>query len=122
MRDSTGMRRIYASYARIGKHFCVSRENPLFLQYRMKLRIIVDPDLCIGAASCVTIAPETFVLNVENKAEVIDHGIVPDTPTYERWVEVNDEEKANIILGAQSCPTLAIRILDEQGVQLYPSL
>lgn len=88
----------------------------------MKVRIIVDPDLCIGAASCVTIAPETFQLNVENKAEVLDHGQAPDGPTYERTMEVTEEELQNIILGAQSCPTLAITVLDEAGTQLYPSL
>jgi ferredoxin len=86
----------------------------------MKLRIVVDPDLCIGAASCVTIAPDTFVMNTENKAEVLDHGVL-DAPTYERVVEVTEEEKENIILGAQSCPTLAITIFDESGTQIYPA-
>lgn len=88
----------------------------------MKLRIVVDPDLCIGAASCVTIAPETFQLNVENKAEVLDHGQEQGGPSYERIVDVTEAEKETIILGAQSCPTLAITIFDEQGVQLYPSV
>jgi len=89
----------------------------------MKLRIVVDPDLCIGAASCVTIAPDTFVMNTENKAEVIDHGEAPDAPTYERVVEATDDEVQNIILGAQSCPTLAITVIDlDSDTQLYPSL
>lgn len=88
----------------------------------MKLRIVVDPDLCIGAASCVTIDPETFVLNVENKAEVLDHGQAPDGPSYERTIEATEEEKNNIIAAAQSCPTLAITIFDDQGRQLYPSV
>ena len=88
----------------------------------MKLRIVVDPDLCIGAASCVTIDPETFVLNVENKAEVLDHGQAPDGPSYERTIEATEEEKNNIIAAAQSCPTLAITIFDDQGQQLYPSV
>ncbi len=88
----------------------------------MKLRIVVDPDLCIGAASCVTIAPETFQMNMENKAEVIDHGIADGGPSYERVLEVSEEEKDTIILGAQSCPTLAITIFDESGAQLYPAI
>lgn len=87
-----------------------------------KIRVVVDPDLCIGAASCVTIAPETFQLNEENKAWVLDHGNEPDGHTYERWLEVTEEEKENIILGAQSCPTLAIFIFDEAGIQLFPEL
>ena len=88
----------------------------------MKLRIVVDPDLCIGAASCVTIAPETFQLNDENKAEVLDHGIAPDAPTYERTIEISENEKENIILAAQSCPTLAIFIFDDENNQLYPEM
>lgn len=88
----------------------------------MKLTIKVDPDLCIGAASCVTIAPETFQLNDENKAYVLDHGTEPTARTYERVVEVTDEEKDNLIMAAQSCPTLAIFIYDEDGVQLFPDV
>ncbi len=90
------------------------------LNFPMKLRIVVDPDLCIGAASCVTIDPETFVMNTENKAEVLDHGKT-DTPVYERVVEVTEAEKENIILAAQSCPTLAISLFDEDGSQIYPA-
>lgn len=87
----------------------------------MKLRIVVDPDLCIGAASCVTVAPESFVLNVENKAEVLDRGQAPEGPSYERTVEVTEDEKQNIIVAAQSCPTLAIAIFEEDGTQIYPT-
>lgn len=88
----------------------------------MKLTIKVDPDLCIGAASCVTIAPETFQLNDENKAYVLDHGTEPTARTYERVVEVTEEEKDNIVMAAQSCPTLAIFIYDEAGTQLFPDV
>lgn len=88
----------------------------------MKLTIKVDPDLCIGAASCVTIAPETFQLNDENKAYVLDHGTEPTARTYERVVEVTEEEKDNIIMAAQSCPTLAIFIYNEAGTQLFPDV
>ncbi len=88
----------------------------------MKIKVVVDPDLCIGAASCVTIAPNTFVLNEENKAYVLDHGEAPNGPTYEREMEVTEEEKEEIILAAQSCPTLAVFIFDEEGTQLYPDM
>ena len=87
-----------------------------------KLKIKVDPDLCIGAASCVTISPETFQLNDENKAVVFDHGQEPSERTYEREIEVTEAEKENIILAAQSCPTLAIFIYDESGTQLFPEV
>lgn len=89
----------------------------------MKLRIVVDPDLCIGAASCVTIAPDTFVMNTENKAEVLDHGVAEGAPAYERITEATEDEMQNIILGAQSCPTLAITVFNvDTGEQLYPTL
>lgn len=85
-----------------------------------KIRVLVDEDLCIGAASCVTIAPETFQLNEENKAWVLDHGQEPEGHTYERWMDVTDNELETILLGAQSCPTLAIFLFDEEGKQLFP--
>lgn len=88
----------------------------------MKLKITVDPDLCIGAASCVTIDPSTFVMNDENKAEVLDHGQDHGAPSYEREIEVTEDEKETIILAAQSCPTLAIFVHDEAGTQLYPDM
>lgn len=85
------------------------------------LTIKVDPDLCIGAASCVTVAPETFQLNAENKADVLDHSQAPGGPSYERVIEVTEDEKENLILAAQSCPTLAIFVF-ENGEQIYPKL
>lgn len=85
----------------------------------MKLTIKVDPDLCIGAASCVTVAGDTFKLNEENKAVVLDHGD-EEGAGYERTIEVTDEEKDKIVLAAQSCPTLAVFVTDEAGTQLYP--
>lgn len=87
---------------------------------RMKFRIIVDPDLCIGAASCVTIDPNTFVMNEENKAEVLDHGVADGGPSYERTIEMTDDEKETLIMAAESCPTKAITVIDENGTQLYP--
>jgi len=87
-----------------------------------RIRVQVDPDLCIGAASCVTIAPETFQMNEENKAWVLDHGTEPGGSTYERWLEVTQDEMDNILLGAQSCPTLAISIFNEGGDQLFPDM
>jgi ferredoxin len=88
----------------------------------MKIKVVVDPDLCIGAASCVTISPATFRMNDENKAYVLDHGEEPNGPTYERELEVTQDELDEIILAAQSCPTLAVFVFNEEGVQLYPEL
>lgn len=88
----------------------------------MKIVVKVDPDLCIGAASCVTVSPATFRMNDENKALVLDHGTEPGGDSYEREMDVTEAEKDEIILAAQSCPTLAIFVYDEAGVQLYPEM
>jgi ferredoxin len=68
-------------------------------------RIVIDRDLCIGAATCVTIAPETFQMDDENKAILVN-------------LEGNEAE--TILMGAESCPTKAIFLYDENDVQIYP--
>jgi len=84
----------------------------------MKITIKVDPDLCIGAAACVAVAPDFYRLNEDNKAVVLDHG--KDGNEYERTIEIEEKELDNIILSAESCPTLAVYIYDEEGKQLFP--
>lgn len=84
----------------------------------MKITIKVDPDLCIGAAACVAVAPDFYRLNEDNKAVVLDHG--KDGNGYERTIEIEESELDNIILSAESCPTLAVYIIDESGKQLFP--
>jgi ferredoxin len=71
-------------------------------------KIVIDRDLCIGAASCVTIAPDVFQMDDENKAV-----LVPDADS--AWADFD-----TVLLAAQSCPTLAIFLYDEEGSQLYP--
>jgi len=68
-------------------------------------RIVIDRDLCIGAATCVTIAPETFQMDDENKAILVN-------------LEGNEAE--TILMGAESCPTKAIFLYDENDIQIYP--
>ncbi len=70
-------------------------------------KVIVDRDLCIGAAPCVTVAPAVFQLDEENKAYVVDQ-------------KGADDE--TILLAAQSCPTQAIIVFDEEGNQIYPEV
>lgn len=68
-------------------------------------KIIVDLDLCIGAASCVAVSPDTFQLNSENKAEVLDP---------------NSADDEAVKAAAQSCPTKAIILKAKGGSQVYP--
>jgi ferredoxin len=89
----------------------------------MKLRIIVNPDLCFGAASCVTVSPSHFRMNEKNKAEVLENNedVKAGNPIYERIVEADDAKKEELLMAARSCPIAAISIWDvESGNRLYP--
>lgn len=87
----------------------------------VKLRIKIDRELCIGAASCVTVAPLYFALNQENKAFPKNPSLPEEPSVYERVIEVSDSDRDAILLAAQSCPTLAIFMFDEDsGEQLFP--
>lgn len=68
-------------------------------------RIEIDYDLCIGAASCVAVAPDVFDLDEKNKAILIDP---------------KGADNEAILLAAQSCPTQAIRLYDEKGKRIFP--
>ncbi len=71
------------------------------------MKVVVDRNLCIGAAPCVAIAGSVFQLDDEGKAIVIDaHGADDQT----------------LMLSAQACPVLAIFLYDEAtDAQLYPT-
>lgn len=69
------------------------------------MKIKVDRDLCIGAGTCVVVAPKTFDLDDELKAVV----------TYPKG---DDED--TIIEAAKVCPVFAIILKDETDEQIYP--
>jgi ferredoxin len=70
-----------------------------------KLTIAVAKNKCIGSGDCVETAPAVFQLGDDGKSEVINPGGAPD---------------AAILAAARSCPTKAITVVDEAGVQLFP--
>lgn len=75
------------------------------VSYR-KYKMWVDRDLCIGAATCIAIAPNTYMLDSEAKAIILD------------TIEQDSDE---IILdSARGCPVAAIIIEDEKGNRVYP--
>lgn len=69
-------------------------------------KLEVDRELCIGAASCVGIAPEAFELDEENIA------ILKSS-----WQDLDDD---TLIAAAESCPTKAIFVYGDNNEQLYP--
>ena len=71
------------------------------------MRAEVDRELCISAASCVAIAPNTFELDQEGIATV---------------KKQDGDPRDTILQAAQSCPVNAIKVFDDDGTQLWPPL
>lgn len=71
-----------------------------------KYKVWVDRKLCIGAATCVAVAPLTFELDSEAKAVIL---------------ETSDQDTIDTIIeGAKACPVAAIFIEDEKGNRVFP--
>lgn len=71
-----------------------------------KVTMRIDRNLCIGAATCVAIAPKAWVLDDEAKAIILD--------------TASEETDETLLEAAKGCPVMAIFITDETGKQLYP--
>lgn len=69
------------------------------------LTVHVDRDICIGAATCIAIAPNTFLLDSEAKAIIID--------------TAGQDDEATVIDAARGCPVAAIYI-EKNGQRIYP--
>ena len=81
-------------------------QNPSGQVQVRNLKVKVDRDLCIGAATCVAIAPKTFVLDSEAKAVIL---------------ATLDQDTDNVIIdAAKGCPVAAIIIEDEEGQKVFP--
>ena len=68
-------------------------------------KIVIDRDLCIGAASCIAVSAATYELDNENKAVVINPNAIDDE---------------TLMLSARSCPTKAILLFGKDGRQVFP--
>lgn len=71
-----------------------------------QLTMRIDRNLCIGAATCVAIAPKAWALDNEAKAIILD--------------TVEDETDETLLEAAKGCPVMAIFLTDATGKQLYP--
>ena len=70
------------------------------------LTMRIDRSLCIGAATCVAIAPKAWALDDEAKAIILD--------------TVEEETDETLLEAARGCPVMAIFITDETGKQVFP--
>lgn len=83
--------------------------------------LMVDRELCIGAASCIAIYPEVFELDTENKAVILQKNGVKNSDKVDvDMLEVSALDDDLLLLAAQSCPTAAIFLYDADGNQVYP--
>lgn len=82
-------------------------------------RIEVKRDQCIGASSCVAVAGSVFELDGDNKAVLILNHNQKNSGPAERG-QVADARVADETLrtAAQSCPTHAIFLYDEDGQEI----
>ncbi len=82
---------------------------------------MIDRNLCIGAASCIAVAPSTFELDPENKAVLRRRAAPPTSDATDRTdLEDGTIDDETLLLAAKSCPTQAIMVFDEEGKQIYP--
>jgi len=68
-------------------------------------KIIVDRSKCIGARSCVFMAPGVFAMDDKNLVYIVD-------------ADASDDEMLR--LSAQSCPVHAIELFGENGEKVFP--
>lgn len=86
------------------------------------MKIVMDQDLCIGAASCVALASKTFALNQEGKAYMLNES--PDAKkgamgdVVETSVTETMDDREAIIEAARSCPTFAIKLYEDDGTEI----
>jgi ferredoxin len=67
------------------------------------MRIVIDPERCVGSGNCLYWAPRTFDLDDDGVSRVVD-------PTGD------DEERIRVAV--EGCPTRAITVEDETGPEV----
>ncbi|MFH1111614.1 MAG: ferredoxin [Patescibacteria group bacterium] len=82
------------------------------------MKVKVDRDLCISAASCIALLPEVFELDEEGKAVIKNK----DGAKTSDWTDYSklSVDAQKILEAARSCPTNAVIIEGDNGKQIYP--
>jgi ferredoxin len=71
-----------------------------------KLTMKIDQSLCIGAATCIAIAPKAWALDDEAKAIILD--------------TADEETDETLLEAAKGCPVMAIILTNSDGKQIFP--
>lgn len=66
----------------------------------------VDHNVCIGAAPCTAMAPNTFAIDDNGKADIL--------------ATCDQDDQETILNAARACPVAAIIIKDETGKIVFP--
>jgi len=74
-----------------------------------KLKVTVDPDLCIAAAACMGSAQKFFRMDDDNRAVVVG---ADGSEAFVQILEVTPADKTALLEAAGSCPTTAIAVED----------
>jgi ferredoxin len=80
---------------------------------KKKVKIIYNREGCIGAGVCWTVAPKFFITGADNKADLVEGKLNPETGKYERIVEVDEEELKQLKETAEGCPVFVIEVIEE---------
>jgi ferredoxin len=81
-------------------------DDPKITRKIRNLTMHIDQNVCIGAATCVALAPKAWALDDQAKAFILD--------------TVTEESDEALLEAAKGCPVMAITITDEKGKQVFP--
>ncbi|OGG24360.1 hypothetical protein A3A79_04210 [Candidatus Gottesmanbacteria bacterium RIFCSPLOWO2_01_FULL_43_11b] len=84
----------------------MDNNDPKVIRKIRKWTMRIDRGLCIGAATCIALAPKAWALDDEAKAIILD--------------TASEETDDTLLEAAKGCPVMAIFITDEIGKQIYP--
>jgi len=81
-------------------------DDPKITRKIRTLTMHIDQNLCIGAATCIAIAPKAWALDNQAKAIILD--------------TADQETDETLLDAAKGCPVMAIILTDETGKQIFP--
>ncbi len=87
------------------------------------MKIIIDRDKCIGAATCIVLASKTFGLDQDGKAFILNENketavMSPEGTVVESEATEAMDARESIMEGARSCPVLAIKLFEDDGTEI----